>query len=305
MRLYPGYAAHVKPLLPESFQLGLAGFWAGLARANDRGRRRYFLWRIRPVPTRLLGPLWRRSREQVELTLTYACNLACYNCNRSCQQDPTSERMSLEQIGYFLDESRRRGIRWRQIRILGGEPTTHPQFLEAVDLLRGYRDDFSPATEILLCTNGHGPRVNRMLSKLPPDLAVEKDVKTSKVQPGFVTFNVAPIDIAEYKHADFCNGCRITQRDGIGVTSHGYYPCGVGAAIDRTFGMDIGRATLPEPGDTMKDDLRRLCRLCGHFKWPTGETVNGPVMSRSWTQAYERSRRSPSRLHRLGEPPAQ
>lgn len=262
---------------------------------------RYFFWRIKPLATGLLGPLWRRSRNVVEVDITYACNLKCFNCNRSCEQDPTGDRMSIEQMSHFLEESRERGIQWRRIRLVGGEPTSHPQFLEIVNLVLEYRDRFSPKTRIQVTTNGHGERANKMLALLPPGIDVNNTAKVTNVQREFDTFNVAPIDVEDYDRADFSNGCWITQRCGIGVTPYGYYPCAVAGAIDRTFGFNLGRKTLPERHDDMKKELRTFCALCGHFKLPTREVLNGPVMSPTWAQAYTRSLRQPATLSRLSE----
>lgn len=311
MNAYGVYVIYIKPSMPEWLHERAALLWRRLHAQrylpqwlHDRCARlstRYFLWRIKPLPTRVLGPLWRRSRNVVEVDITYACNLKCFNCNRSCRQDPTGDRMSLEQIRHFLEESGGRGIRWKRIRLLGGEPTSHPQFLEIANLVLEYRDEFSPRTRIEMITNSYGERANRMLSLLPPGVRVINTAKVTNVQQEFQTFNVAPIDVEGYKGADFSNGCLVTQYCGIGVTPYGYYPCAVAGAIDRTFGLNLGRKTLPDRHDAMKEELRTFCALCGHFKPPTEELLNGPVMSPTWAQAYARSLQDPARLSRLAE----
>ena len=85
-----------------------------------------------------------------------------------------------------------------------------------------------------------------MLSLPLPGVHVNNTAKVTNVQPEFQTFNVAPIDLEGYQGANFSNGCMITQICGIGVTPYGYYPCAVAGAIDRTFGLNLGRKTLPE-----------------------------------------------------------
>lgn len=297
MNAYGVYVIYIKPSMPEWLHERAVRLWRRCAHLTTR----YFLWRIKPLPTRLLGPLWRRSRNAVEVDITYACNLKCFNCNRSCQQDPTGVRMSTEQMRHFLEESRGRGIRWKSIRLLGGEPTSHPQFLEIVNLVLEYRDKFSPKTRIEIFTNGNGERANRMLSLLPPGVQVNNTAKVTNVQREFQTFNVAPIDLEEYHGADFSNGCGVTEVCGIGVTPYGYYPCAIAGAIDRTFGLNLGRKALPERHDDMKEELRTFCALCGMFKAPTGELLNGPVMSPTWAKAYSRSLQNPAQLSRLAE----
>ncbi|MBA3916353.1 MAG: radical SAM protein [Acidobacteriales bacterium] len=243
--------------------------------------------------------MWRRSRDLVEIDITYTCNLKCFNCNRSCEQDPSSDRMSAAQVQRFLDESRDKGVRWRRIRLLGGEPTTHPQFLEIVSLVARYRDRFAPGTRIEVATNGHGPHVKKMLAALPDDIQVLSTSKTSNVQTAFHTFNIAPLDLPEYADAEFANGCGVVQMCGFGVTPYGYYPCAVAGAIDRSFGLNLGRQTLPDSRDEMKEELRAFCSRCGLFKRPQRETLQGPAMSPLWREAYAKSLRAPAQLTRL------
>ncbi len=239
------------------------------------------------------------------MDITYACDLGCFNCNRSCSQDPSGDHMSIGQVRQFLEESRARQIRWKRIGLLGGEPTCHPQFLEVVDLVVQYRDEFSPETQIRVVTNGYSARTKRLLLQLPADVYVKDSAKCTREQPFFYTFNVAPVDVRDYERVDFYNACPDTQVCGIGVTPYGYYPCGVAGAIDRTFGFDLGRKVLPASDDDMKQELRTFCALCGSFKVHSGESqddsLDGTVMSRAWVEAYERARQSPVRLSRLGE----
>ena len=293
-RLRAVYGAHIRPHLPS-----------GAKDLVYRVSRRWDLWLITPLVTRARGPKWRRSRVRVGIDITYVCDLRCNNCNRSCTQDPTSDHMTLGQIRHFLEESKERQIRWELIGLLGGEPTCHPQFLEVVELVREYRDGFSPETQIRVVTNGHSERTKKLLCQLPSDIEVVDSAKSSRDQPEFFTFNVAPIDVGGYERADFFNACPVTHLCGIGVTPYGYYPCGVAGAIDRTFGFDLGRKVLPQEDDDMKEEIRRFCALCGRFKGYTGELSRGQldraVMSSTWEEAYARSRENRPRISRLPE----
>jgi len=288
---------YLEALLPASLR-------GKVREASKRRRTRLFLWRIKPLPTRLLGRKWPRSRDRVSIDITYSCDLRCYNCNRSCEQDPSNDRMSLEQVHHFLEESRASGVQWKRISVAGGEPTNHPQVLEIMNLVLAYRSRYFPKARVLLFTNGYGERVNRVISLLPPGVQVKNTAKTAKVQARFHTFNVGPMDVEGYAGRDFSNACYVTWLCGLGVTPYGYYPCTLAGAIDRTFGLDLGRKTLPKPDDPMIAELRTFCALCGFFKPWTGERLNGPVMSSTWVQAYARSRQKPPTLSRLAESPA-
>lgn len=299
MTAHDVYVLHIKPRMPKWIHK-LAARVGKYLHSSDYYTR-YFLWRIGPSPTRLLGPRWRRARELVEIDITYSCNLRCFNCNRSCEQDPSNDHMSIAQVRQFLEESRAAGNPWKRIHVLGGEPTNHPQFVEIMNLIVEYRDKYSPSTSIELTTNGYGERVSRMLSHVPPSVQINNTSKTTRVQTEFCSFNVAPIDLKEYAAADFVNGCPVTRLDGIGVTPYGYYPCSVAGAIDRSFGLNLGRRNLPKANDSMKQELRAFCALCGHFKLPTWEALTGPIMSPTWVEAYARSHQDPPTLSRLPE----
>lgn len=259
-----------------------------------RGR----LWRhrVRPAVTRLLGPRHRRSRTRIELDVTWACNLRCFNCNRSCEQAPTGEGMTVEQVARFVDESLAAGKRWERIRVIGGEPTLHPRFAEILDELRRYKDAV-PDVLVEVATHGHGERTRAVLAALPGWVAVEDTRKETPAQP-FQAFNVAPADLPAYAGADFANGCPVTEVCGVGLGPYGYYPCAVAAGIDRVFGLGLGRARLPGDDDDLHDQLRAFCRLCGHFRREVEPPVTGPVQSATWRAAYARWREAPPVLGR-------
>jgi hypothetical protein len=206
-----------------------------------------------------------RNQELIEIDITYACNLKCFNCNRSCTQAPTEQKMNLEQIYKFVNESIRNKIQWKTIRILGGEPSLHSQLLLILDLLTEYRKDFSHQTMIQLVTNGFGKEVNHRLSQVSSGITIENSYKISRIQTQFSPFNLAPIDLAQFKDYDFSGGCWIASVCGIGLTPFGYYPCAIAGGIDRIFGFDKGRKNLPDPDDGMLDLFSMFCRFCGHF----------------------------------------
>jgi hypothetical protein len=74
----------------------------------------------------------------------------------------------------------------------------------------------------------------------------------------------------------------------LGLTPSGYYACAVAGAIDRVFGMKMGRTDIPAGDDYMRDQMNIFCRLCGHFgfQWPTRRQKTSP----SWKIAYRNFR---------------
>jgi hypothetical protein len=214
------------------------------------------------------GAVWKRyepSRNSIEIDITYDCNVRCFNCNRSCTQAPTKDNLSLEQIDKFIKESINNNIQWHTIRILGGEPTLHPQLLLILDMLIEYRVHYSGKTTIQLVSNGCGKKVTNRLSRIPHEVTIENSRKTSRNQTTFSLFNIAPIDTPQFKDSDFSGGCWITSQCGIGLTPYGYYQCAIAGGIDRIFGFDKGIKTLSNSYDKMLDLFSLLCRYCGHF----------------------------------------
>jgi hypothetical protein len=247
----------------------------------------YVFCRISPIATRMLGPRYRRSRDRIDLDITWDCNLKCFHCNRSCQQAPTGEMMTVGQVRQFLEETRKREVCWKKIQLIGGEPTLHPDFEEMLHMMLEFRRRHSPGTEIMVTSNGFGVRVNQVLSRIPADVTVHNTQKSTRNQEDFIPFNLAPCDSPEYAHADFRNACCVTRDAGIGLTPYGYYPCVGSGAIDRIFGFDSGRKTLPGLEDGMEEDLTRFCSLCGFFRLNyTSEVCSGSLMSETWQRAY-------------------
>jgi hypothetical protein len=189
----------------------------------------------------------------------------------------------------FIRESQQKNRIWKQIVIMGGEPTIHPHIFEIIDLLLSYKKESRHEVKLILATNGFGSKVQDVLSQIPSGLEIRNSHKTSSVQGGFYPFNLAPDDLAQYKKADYSNKCAVTWTCGLGLSKDGYYLCSNGSGIDRIFGFDIGRKELPSGDDQMKDQAEMLCRFCGRFRVYRGIS-RGEDMSPVWKRAYENYR---------------
>jgi hypothetical protein len=248
--------------------------------------------RIGRLVTKLCGFKYRRSRQMIEIDITYACNLHCNNCNRSSAQAPEVVEISVNIVADFVNESIAKDFKWDRIRVLGGEPTLHTQFFAILnELLRFKR--FRPSCVIEIVTNGHGSKVQGILQQLPKDVRIANSNKTGSLQPQFVPFNLAPIDDLSFRFSDFRNGCSIIRDCGIGLTPMGYYPCAIAGGIARVEGIYRGRCHIPDADDDMRDLLDHFCRLCGRFKRDyvpvklRPRIVDNP-MSPSWKEIYSK-----------------
>lgn len=82
----------------------------------------------------------------LDLYVTRRCNLRCSLCSTGCQWQPPTETTA-EQYEPWLKEMRGRGISWKDLNVLGGEPTLHPD-------LPGLLNKLRPYGPLMLTTNG-------------------------------------------------------------------------------------------------------------------------------------------------------
>ena len=287
------YRRKIKPLLPANASFMLADLKKKL-RENSRTA-----WRISNQGTKLLGRQYHRSQGLMEIDLTYACNLACNHCNRSCPQAPSDERITLEQIKKMLNESITKGIVWQRMRLLGGEPTLNPELYEIAKELYNYKNNFSKDLQIVLITNGIAPASRELAAKLKTDfdIIIEDSSKQPLRQLDFIAFNQAPLDDQKYKKANYSNGCHVLNDCGLGFTPYGFYPCAIAGGIDRVLGLGIARKEVPNTDDEMTDQLDKLCAWCGHFKMNYGSAQNQGASS-SWIEKYDAYQKKPPILEK-------
>jgi len=247
------------------------------------------------------GPPYRPSHDRIVIDLTTVCDLGCVDCNRSCgpRQAPAQEHITLEQVRRFVDESLAQGRRWRVMQLEGGEPTLHPRFHAIVGCLQSYRREHAPDTVVKVISNGRSEACRAALAKLPGSVEVFITAKRETVQASHCAFNLAPVDLPEFAGIEFSRGCFLPAHEGLGLTRHGYYPHPVCGGIERVFGFDIGRRSLPPVTDDLRDQFARLCPLCGLFRFFASldrerpdimpharERARRGAMSSSWQRAY-------------------
>ncbi|MEO2068875.1 MAG: radical SAM protein [Desulfurobacteriaceae bacterium] len=208
---------------------------------------------------------------KIEIDITYDCNLKCLGCNRSCTQAPSKgDYMEIEQIKRFIKESVELGHKWELINILGGEPTLHPQFIEIVELmLEEYIWKHSPETILQITSNGYTDHTRKLLDKVSQykNVVVDKlSFKNDRNVIYFTSFNIAPIDLKEFKNAEFHKGCWVTSYCGIGLNKYGDYAYSIAGGIDRVIGFDLGIKALKDVrSEKLKKHLDIFCRYCGNF----------------------------------------
>lgn len=267
----------------------------------------YYLWfRLDRRVTKAIGTKYRPNRRAIQIDLTYLCGLTCPCCCRSCTQAPEKEYITLSQIEKFIQESIRAGRNWRQIDLMGGEPTLHPDFMKILDMVRSYKNEHSPKTRVCILTGVTPQKIVKTFGKIPKDVEViSKPMAVRHFEKDdWYGFNTAPLDLPRLSRMEFSNGCWVPQTCGIGLNKYGYYCCGNGAGIDRIFGFNIGRKSLPRLDDDLIDQMRILCKYCGsfhrNFKRIDIGITNKFKFSKAWDEAYRkyRQQKPPLTLYR-------
>lgn len=238
--------------------------------------------------TDLLSKYYLRS---LELDVTYECNMGCMQCNRVLGVCPSQEMMTIEQIRKVLNESLSMTQPYKEIRVLGGEPTLHPQISNIVVMLDWYRSQVTESS-ISIWTHGHGEHVKQELENLPAWMRIRVSHKELKIGGDeFEPFLVAPIDYSSIYPGDYNKGCKqiAPGKCGIGVSLYGIYVCPVASAIDRVLGLDIGIKNLTEISSVkFREQCDQLCRYCGHFLQDHGIVVPITTVSDTWRLLIKR-----------------
>jgi hypothetical protein len=225
--------------------------------------------------------------KHIELEINTACDLACFGCDRFSDVT-TAPNMTVEQVNKFLSESRELDWQWKRVRLLGGEPTLHPQFEQMLRAVVAAMPD----TFVQVLTNGNGKARQYLTLCKELGVSLHAEAKEKGVQPAwFNNTRIAPIDrdpnVGELTPCAIFGG----HGCGIGLTRHGYFLDGAGASVARVAGIDCGvrelrRVTLRN----MLEQAKVLCRLCGHWNPPDGTvtklvTETGQVTGPFWTEA--------------------
>jgi len=157
--------------------------------------------------------------------------------------------MSLEQIDKFIKHSKGRTI--ERIKILGGEPLLHPQFVEIYNKLM-FAFIGNRRTRLIKVESNHLlpiPDIKQTFSMLVAGVdPIEKKHLPYWWHPKDLGYDIP----AQYK-------CRHLNRCGTSLDKYGYLPCSAAIMLVRLFGLtDLYRDYLPyKPWG-----LEKLCQHC-------------------------------------------
>jgi len=81
-------------------------------------------------------------RARLEVNLTMRCNISCKWCNRLVANLPVQDSdITIPQLHMMVDSLLEHKITMRYLKVLGGEPLIHHDFLGAMEVLRRCIDE--------------------------------------------------------------------------------------------------------------------------------------------------------------------
>jgi hypothetical protein len=222
-----------------------------------------------------------------EINLTYRCRLRCHNCNRMCERYKIDDAdVTLEQLTGAARVLAGPGQpKIARVKISGGEPTMHPQFSEAIELIDSLWLRAGLCLSVVVIT---GREANGGLP-LPKDWAwhVTSTYKHTVHEP----WMFSPLDEygIEPTHG-LVDPCLITNFCGATFETWGFTPCALASSYGRVLGFPVHSPTPVWKG------WRQLCEHCiwsqsRHFRnvmWRDAINVVFPVPSKRFLDGLDR-----------------
>jgi len=101
----------------------------------------------------------RIHHQVLRVCITYFCNRDCSFCYSKGLQEEFPQHMSIDNFEFLTRWARLQG--WRSLRLLGGEPTIHPQLKTILDIARKHRFTLSMSTNGLFA-----PELNSYFNRI-------------------------------------------------------------------------------------------------------------------------------------------
>jgi hypothetical protein len=192
---------------------------------------------------------------RVELNITYDCNLKCKGCNRICDKTRLYPDMSVEQVKEFTDKLRSEDRYTSRVKVVGGEPTVHPQFLEIIEVLSVACVE-GRIGKVAVNTNGVTARQYVGMT-LPPGISWKFSPPKKKRHRPFLW---SPKDLCLLSHGP----CKMTRVCGYSLDSKGWLPCSAAPAIVKMFDLEYLYKPFDGPLPEKPWGMEELCQDCIH-----------------------------------------
>ena len=229
-------------------------------------------------------PDYTPKNKWAEWHLTYQCDLECVHCARLSFLRPSTPSMILPDAEDFVRQCREIG--WLPgIRVMGGEPTLHPDFHGFLEIAAQL------GTHIEIYSNAYSQHARDVLANVKHGgvLPYTQKPKGSVVHP-VTDMCIAPADFGESRapcqiwHSAFSS----QATSGISVDAAGYGVCPCAGAIDGILGLGLLTRRLADLFDRQwaYTHTMALCRWCGVDRGLRGlPEIHGSEMSKTWHAA--------------------
>lgn len=208
--------------------------------------------------------------KSLELQVILACNWRCIACDQGSQFSSFDfvkrGTMTVEQIAHFCGEMIQHNAYLGRIRVMGGEPTVHPQLRPILELLR---EQLVPHHVGRIEIISNGSRIEKVKELRSAGLIDKARISGEGQKQGAHIANLVHTPASLGYRGRVCNS---PWHCGISLNQFGYFPCSSGAGIAR-FMDDMPRwqrlalPTCKQPGNAVREnwpDLQSLCDHCYH-----------------------------------------
>ena len=229
--------------------------------------------------------------------MTLRCNGGCLDCMKLLgllpMDDPESDltERHVEMIGKLL---RSHSIRIRRLRISGGEPLLHPDFVYMLHLIR---EVWKPLV-VRIFTND----TISFPSGIDPRHTMRPiDMEQKRIR--HIPFYISPADLGmEPKHG-FLDACKMSRECGRSVNVFGFTPCMQYPHIGRMLGKDVHFSRPKLLGD-LEICQHCICSLPKHEQRTVrSKIVNGKIdyPTKTYREGIVREREQPTEMKSLLE----
>ncbi len=203
-----------------------------------------------------------------EIQILLACNWNCISCDQGSQFSAVSwvkrGTMRMTQIEHFVREMHEHNAFIGRLRLVGGEPSLHPELIDMVKFLHRSLVERGHVHRLELVTNGSKPERLQPVKHL---LRVRVSNEADKAKHHVANFINTPASLGYAGKV-----CSAPWHCGFSLCHFGFFPCSSGAGVARFMDWmpQWQRLTLPtcvKPCNAVREcwpDLPSLCSHCYH-----------------------------------------
>lgn len=235
----------------------------------------------------------------IELDIVDSCEMKCRLCVRGCGLDSPfiiRRRLELSDIHKFIKESIETNIKWKIIKVVGGEPTLHPDIIKIINLLKNEYCNINKSVKIYFFSHNATKKAKEVNSSISS--RVDKFVdyynwknKIYKKTIGIIDYPhhyspyIVPSEVG--KKSAIENGfCMIPNECGLGFSSLGYTVCcdmHNFIRLDKKKYSKINRLQDLMNADKFINQMLEYCHICG-----IPLKIYNNSISKSWAEFFKK-----------------